>query len=178
MRTPGLLGTLAILLSLGASPVAAQHAQTREGFWIGAGMGVGSLGCEGCGDRTNGASGYVKLGGTLNPHLLLGVETNGWYKSESGVSVSQGSLAGAAYWYPSLTSGFFAKGGVGYARLHADAGIGGSASSNGFGILAGLGYDLRVGGNTSITPVANWFRGTFDGGSSDVFQLGVGVTLH
>ena len=178
MRTPRLLGTLALLLSLGASPLAAQHAQTRDGFWFGAGLGVGSLGCDGCGgDRTNGASGYLKLGGTLNPHVLLGVETNGWYKSESGVSLSQGSLTGAAYWYPSLSSGFFAKGGVGYARLHADTGFG-SGSSSGFGILAGLGYDLRVGSNTSITPVANWFRGSFEGGSSDVFQLGLGVTLH
>ena len=130
MRTPRLLGTLALLLSLGASPLAAQHAQTRQGFWFGAGMGFGSLGCDGCGgDRTGGAS------------------------------------------------GFFAKGGVGYARLHADTGIG-SGSTSGLGILAGVGYDLRVGSNTSITPVANWFRGSFNGGSSDVLQLGLGVTLH
>jgi len=178
MRTPRLLGALALLLALGATPALAQHPQTREGFWFGAGMGVGSLGCSGCaGDRTTGASGYLKMGGTLNPHVLLGVETNGWYKSESGVTLTQGNLAGAAYWYPSVTSGFFAKAGLGYAQLHADTGFG-SGTTSGFGFLAGLGYDLRVGGNTSITPVANWFRGSFDGGSSDVFELGLGVTLH
>jgi hypothetical protein len=178
MTTSRLFGTLTLLLSLAATPAAAQHAQTREGFWFGVGMGVGSLGCSTCGgDRTNGASGYLKLGGTLSPHFLLGVETNGWYKSESGVSLTHGNLSGAAFWYPSLTSGFFAKAGVGYAQLHANTSLG-SGTTSGFGVLAGLGYDFRVGGNTSITPVANWFRGSFDGGSSNVFQLGLGVTLH
>ena len=178
MNTPRLFGTLGLLLSLAATPALGQHAQTREGFWFGVGMGVGSLGCSECGgDRTNGASGYLKLGGALNPHLLLGVETNGWYKSESGVSLTQGNLSGAAYWYPSLNSGFFAKAGLGYAQLRADTGFG-SWTTSGFGVLAGLGYDFRIGGNTSITPVANWFRGSFDGGSSDVFQLGLGLTLH
>ena len=139
MRTPQLLGTFALLLSLGASPLAAQHAQTREGFWFGAGMGFGSLGCDGCGgDRTGGASsrpscpsvatktcapatGASMSSGTGRPKKKP--SCNGWYKSENGVSLSQGSLAGAAYWYPSLASGFFAKGGVGYARLHADTGF-------------------------------------------------------
>jgi len=47
-----------------------------------------------------------------------------------------------------------------------------------FGLLGGLGYDVRVGKNLSITPVANYFRGAFDGGSANVLQLGVGVTSH
>jgi hypothetical protein len=45
-------------------------------------------------------------------------------------------------------------------------------------MLLGAGYDVRVGRNMSITPVANWFRGGFDGGSANVLQLGVGVTSH
>src|SRR3990170_2157258 len=79
MRTSSWLLGLALVLSFGAAPLAAQHAQTRDGFWFGAGLGYGSLGCDGCGgDRTGGSSGYLKLGGTGSQHLLLGVETTGW----------------------------------------------------------------------------------------------------
>ena len=51
-------------------------------------------------------------------------------------------------------------------------------SEGGWGALLGLGYDMRVGQTTSITPVLNYFRGSFDGGSADVLQVGVGVTFH
>jgi hypothetical protein len=53
-----------------------------------------------------------------------------------------------------------------------------SASDGGFGLLAGIGYDMRVSPNTSLTPVLNYFRGSFEGGSADVVQLGLGVTFH
>jgi hypothetical protein len=179
MRT--LLGTLALLLSLGASPLAAQHAQTREGFWVGAGMGYGSLGlsCEGCAsvDRTGSVSGYVKLGGTLRQNILLGVEMNGWTKSEGAGRVTMGNLSGAAYWYPMANQGLFFKAGGGYSNLSADDGVN-SASDGGFGVLGGLGYDIRAGRNLSITPVANWYRGKFNNGSANVLEFGVGVTSH
>ena len=76
-----------------------------------------------------------------------------------------------------MQSGLVLKGGAGYSRLSADDGIV-SAADDGFGVLAGMGYDVRVGRTTSITPVANYVRGAFDGGSADVFQLGLGVTFH
>jgi hypothetical protein len=144
-------------------------------------MGYGSLGlsCEGCGDvdRTGGLSGYAKLGGTLRPNILLGVEMNGWTKSEAGGRVTLGNMSAAAYWYPMPTQGLFIKAGGGYSVLTADDGFI-SAEDSGFGLLGGVGYDLRVGRNLSITPVANYFRGGFDGGSANVLQFGIGVTSH
>jgi hypothetical protein len=164
-----------------ATTAFAQQAQKREGLWVGGGMGYGSLGlsCEGCGDvdRTGGLSGYAKVGGTLRQNILIGVEMNGWTKSELGGRVTMGNMSGAAYWYPMATQGLFIKGGAGYAVLSVDDGTG-SASDTGFGLLGGVGYDVRVGKNLSITPVANYFRGGFDGGSANVLQLGVGVTSH
>ena len=65
------------------------------------------------------------------------------------------------------------KGGVGYSVLD-----NGFANESGFGMIAGLGYDVRVGRNLSMTPVANWFRGSFSGASANVLQLGLGVTSH
>jgi hypothetical protein len=179
LRAIGFSAFFAVLL---ASSASAQQAQTRQGFWIGGGMGYGSLGmsCEGCGDidREGGASGYFKLGGTIRPNILLGVEGNGWRKSEGTLTLTMGNFSGAAYWYPMTTTGLFLKGGVGYSTLRVSDDVLGDASDSGFGLLAGLGYDIRVSRSLSITPVANWFRGGFDGGSANVMQLGLGVTSH
>jgi hypothetical protein len=178
LRATGLSALLTVLL---AGTAVAQQAQTRQGFWVGGGMGYGSMGlsCEGCGDvgREGGISGYAKIGGTLRPNILLGVETNGWRKSEGGATVTMANLSGAAYWYPMPTAGLFIKAGAGYSILDLDSGIG-SGNDSGFGILGGVGYDVRVGRNLSLTPVANWFRGGFEGGSANVLQLGLGVTSH
>jgi hypothetical protein len=178
LRAIGFSAFLAVLL---ASSASAQQAQTRQGFWIGGGMGYGSLGlsCTGCAgvDRTGGLSGYAKLGGTLRPNILLGVEMNGWRKSEGTGTVTMGNFSGAAYWYPMVTQGLFIKGGAGYSVLRLDDGVT-TSDDSGFGLLGGVGYDIRVGRNLSITPVANWFRGGFDGGSANVLQLGMGVTSH
>jgi hypothetical protein len=166
-----------------ATSAFAQQAQTRQGFWVGGGMGYGSLGlsCDGCGDidREGGLSGYAKLGGTLRENILLGVEMNGWTKNELGARVTMGNLSGAAYWYPMPTQGLFIKAGAGYSILSVrEADDVSSANDSGFGLLGGVGYDLRVGRDLSITPVANYFRGGFDGGSANVLQFGVGVTSH
>jgi hypothetical protein len=170
LRAIGVSAFLAVLL---AGTASAQQAQTRQGFWIGGGLGFGSLGCEGCTDRTGAPSGYLKLGGTLRENILLGVETNGWTKSEAGARLTMGNISGAIYWYPMTTNGMFVKAGAGYSVL--DSGL---ASTSGFGLLGGVGYDVRVGRNLSVTPVANWFRGSFSGGSANVLQLGLGVTSH
>jgi Outer membrane protein beta-barrel domain len=181
MGTLRATGLSALLTALLATTAFAQHAQTRDGFWVGGGLGYGSFGlscdiCDGLG-RTGGLSGYAKLGGTLRQNILLGVETNGWTKSEGGATITMGNLSGAAYWYPMATNGLFVKGGVGYSVMSADDGST-SANDSGFGFLAGLGYDVRVGRNLSMTPVMNWFRGGYDGISANVIQFGLGVTSH
>jgi hypothetical protein len=181
MGTLRTTGFCALLTAVLATTAFAQQAQKREGLWVGGGMGYGSLGlsCEGCGDidREGGVSGFAKIGGTLRQNILLGVEMNGWTKSEGVGRVTMGNMSGAAYWYPMPTQGLFIKAGAGYSVLAVDDGID-TSSDNGFGLLGGVGYDLRVGRNLSITPVANYFRGAFEGGSANVLQLGVGVTSH
>lgn len=89
---------------------------TREGFWFNAGLGYGSLGCDGCGSR------------------------------EGGLSVS--------------IDGF------------------GSESETGGGALLGLGYDIRVGQNVSLTPVWLGFAAQTSNSDANVGQLSLGVTIH
>ncbi len=170
-RVVSILG-LFVLMTAGAA-----QAQSHEGFWVGFGFGGGSLGIDGGTDRDTGVVGYVKLGGTMNERLLLGVESNGWKKDQSGSTVTHNNLSAVAYFYPSATSGFFLKGWLGWSNLSVEV-LGISAAENGAGAVFGLGYDALIGDNWSITPVLNFNGGAFDGGNSNIGELGVGVTWH
>ena len=82
-----------------------------------------------------------------------------------------------AYFYPSATNGFFLKGGLGWSRLSVEV-LGISVAENGAGAVLGVGYDARVGDNWSITPILNFNGGAFDGGNTNISELGVGVSWH
>jgi hypothetical protein len=187
MRIHRLLPVIALTVMLFSAR--ATHAQgiadggigrphTREGFWIGLGLGAGSLGCEDCDDRETSWSGNFKLGGTINPRFLLGVETNGWYKSETGVTLTYGNLSAVGYFYPSELSGFYFKAGAGFANLRVEVDDFGNDSESGPGGVAGLGYDVRVGNNFSLTPYLNFMMGSFNGSTANVVQAGLGLTWH
>ena len=185
------LTAVSMFSAVAVSAVAAQHPQVRNGFWIGFGFGYGSsnVSCDGwpSGSRESGGAGFIKLGGTLNDKVLLGGEINAWTKSESGVTADLGNVSFAGYLYPQPKSGFFVKGGVGFAttRLHNS----GTAEASGFGFVLGLGYDIRVGTNISITPVGNFYFGSDGdlkesgttletGWKHNVYDFGLGITFH
>ena len=54
----------------------------------------------------------------------------------------------------------------------------GSDSETGAGALLGLGYDIRVGWNVSLTPFWNGFATTTSNSDANVGQLGLSLTLH
>ena len=170
-RVVSILGFL-VLMTAGTA-----QAQSHEGFWVGFGLGAGSLGVADATDRSTGVVGYVKLGGTINERLLIGAESNAWTKDESGVSLTHTNFSAVAYFYPSTTNGFFLKGGLGWSRLSVGAGSI-SAAENGGGAVLGLGYDVSVGDSWSITPVLNFNGGAFEGGNTNISELSVGVTWH
>lgn len=179
---------VALLALVGTTTSQAQHPQTRQGFWIGFGLGFGSLGlsCTGCSsiNRESGVSGYLKMGGTVSDKLLLGGETNGWSKKIQGTTVTAGNLSFTAYYYPAPANGFFLRGGLGFASYQEQ----GESAAVGFGMSFGAGYDVRVGTNFSLTPYANFNWGSVgDAGSGglvipgvkeNVFQMGLGFTWH
>jgi hypothetical protein len=198
MKVAGSALFLAAILG-SASPATAGHPQERRGFWIGFGVGYGSAdatcdGCEGDGgsNREGSVTGFVKLGGTLSQRVLLGVETNLWVKSEAGLTLTLSSFTGTVSFYPHASSGFFVKGGVGLSHVNTefnDASSTVSLGKTGWGVLAGLGYDLRVGRNVSLTPCFNYFYGRPGdlswGGDTlagrwrqNVIDFALGITFH
>jgi hypothetical protein len=166
-------------IAVGAASAHAQNAQTRDGFWFSGGLGYGSLGCDNCaGSRTGGLSGGLSLGGTITPRFLLGVGTDGWSKSEQGATVTVGTLDARVRFYPSTTGGFFLTGGLGVGTITGGVAGSWSASETGLGMVFGLGYDIRVARNTSLTPYWNGFAMKSSNADANVGQMGLAITLH
>lgn len=166
MRTM-LMGLAALVTTGLATPraVAAQHPQTREGFWIGFGVGSGTLNweCDACPSESHGGpTGFLRLGGTLSAKLRLGGEINGWSLDFGNTKITALVTVFSVDWYPSASGGFFLKGGVGGAAFSRQTAASEAVSSSG-SVLLGVGYDIRVGRNVSITPVLNlWGSGAAD----------------
>jgi len=176
MLRPALLILGAALCLIPASATA-QNPQTRSGFWFNAGLGVGSYGCEVCDGRESGGTGGLALGGTLGPKLLLGGGVNIWTKQVDGVTLTAGTVTALVRFYPSETGGFFLLGGLGYGTEQASV-DNLSLSESGAGAILGLGVDIRVGRNVSLTPFWNGLGISLDSGTSNVGQLGLGITVH
>jgi hypothetical protein len=184
-------------LASASAASAASHPQERHGFWIGFGGGVGSANatCDDCGssNRETGAAGYVKLGSTLNEHLLFGGEFNAWSKTQEGVTITLSNAAATLTLYPQPASGFFIKGGVGLSFVDTEFREGSTTVTvdpgYGLGVIAGAGYGVRVGKNISITPAVNSWYGKpgnvpHEGAPfatnwrQNVVDFTVGVTFH
>src|SRR2546430_2707339 len=156
----------------------AQNAQARQGFWFSGGLGYGSLGCDNCGSREGGISGGLSLGGTITPRFLLGVGTSGWTKTDQGATLTVDEIDARVRFYPQTHGGFFLTGGVGIGSVRTSASGFGSATETGGGAILGMGYDIRVAHNTSITPYWNGYAMKNSNTDANVGQIGLAVTLH
>jgi len=159
-----------------SAPVPTPH--TRDGFWFNAGFGFGSAGCQTCFGRASGASGGLSLGGTVSERLLFGVGTTGWYRSENGVAVNVGTLDARLRFYPVRTSGFNLTGGLGLGTVSLGVANVGRASEAGVGLMLGLGWDIRVAPNVSLSPFYNGFAVQTTNADAYVDQVGLAITIH
>ena len=167
----------------------------REGYSLSLGLGGASAGvsCSGCGtDRQNGASGYLRVGKGFSQTLMMGVELNGWNKTENNATARNTMVSAVAQWYPSATNGFFTKFGAGIGRMSVeDKSVTPTdkLQSTGFGYQFGLGYDIGIASRWSITPYANYlstagakaqFNGVDTGSKMDgnYMQYGLGLSWH
>jgi len=156
----------------------ASNPHERRGFWFDLGIGLGSLGCSDCVGTVSGVSGQWALGGAINQKFLLGVGTNGWYKSEGGVNLSLTSIGVLARFYPSAAGGFHLEGGLGYAYGKIGVIDYGAASTSGTSAVLGLGWDMRIAKDWSLTPYFDGVGASFGGVGVNFGQYGIRVTTH
>jgi hypothetical protein len=169
MRFVRLVMMLSVLTVAVAHTAQGQQEVRRRGFWIGFGLGAGWNTSEGLdADRRVGGAGYIHLGGTISPNVLLGGETIGWARTEDDVTLARGNATFTAMIYPSRTGGFYIKGGIGFSTVSVALSQGNttvSTSESGFGSTIGLGYDIPL-GRVSLTPAADFLIQAFDAGQN------------
>ncbi len=89
----------------------------------------------------------MRLGGTINQHLLIGSQVDAWTKTEHGATATFGNVTAAAYYDPIATEGLYVMGGVGIASRRL---VFGDSSQDGDG---GRGA-LRVGVHVAVAQRA------------------------
>jgi hypothetical protein len=205
-------GGCLILLGTPATLWAQEH---RQGLWVGAGVGpaFSQIDCSRCGplfegDAWAGGTGYggfLALGGTVGPNLLIGGELNTYLRSSTSRAWDSlfvresslereailGTVALVAQFYPVSGGPAFLKGGVGFGhyglgtRSQLPLGeVQWSHDSSGWALQAGLGYDLLLSARVAMVPFANVVQLStkgveWVGGSGPTspryVQLGVGI---
>ena len=148
-------------LVLAYAPLSAQTAHDRDlqRFWIHLNLGYGTanFSCDsfcGSGPRIDGGTYGIELGGTVSPSVRLGGSFEAWtHQFGDGTSEDMENVGLVMYYYPSVSSGLFLKGGVGFSSYHAsDLGIDGT----GWGYSGGLGYEFPIGASVTIIPFADY----------------------
>ena len=107
----------------------------------------------------------LNAGITQSRNLDLGLEVNGWYKSQEGVERWQGVFNVMAYWYPGPVRRLVFKGGFGM-TLYRASDDEDAFTSTAFGPQFGIGYTIPVRSGLTFTP------------QLDVAAAGIGGDLH
>ena len=176
--TTRIFGFLAVVLSISPAILSAQTKPTQQsrndGFWIGVGLGYGSLGCGECdGTRAGALASSIRLGGTVSPKVRVGVSSDSWIDSGDGL-LTMNNLSAVVTFFPKATGGFHLTGGLGLSTV-TEGGFDGSAEVGAGGII-GIGYDAAVGGRFSLTPYMNLLVGKYQEGTLNMLQFGIAAT--
>jgi hypothetical protein len=147
---------------------------SRGGFWLsfGAGGGVERL-------KIEGAPNYspelwrptfnLKLGGTLGGNARIGVEAFTWVNPDPDNDITEAlvQVMPILQLYPAKCTGLHLKGGAGWAWSGVTFNSGSnsfSSGTNGFGAMAGIGWELPIGRTVFLTPSLEFYQQWYDGG--------------
>jgi len=172
----------AALSALLAGPLAAQAAQGSDALWFGGGLGPGValVTCSICrADRGTAPTAVLRLGGRLNPRMLVGAEATVWAGGPSGVNESMWGLGVVGYYFPRPSGTFYWKAGLGYLSWHSSDGRD-VLSAGSVGLVLGNGWEFRIARQLSLSPWVSVFAAPvgasikFNGGA---IQPGAGLLL-
>ncbi len=175
----------ALLSSIIVSTGTAQDQPKHDGFWWGFGLGGGVQGLQWDFDSANdawefdwdgrrGGSAHFRVGGTVNPQVLLGAEVLVlWREDQPGQDLGRVNAMATALIYPESEGGVFFKGGFGVATVE-DLG----QDETGVGTTLGAGYDFRIASNLYLTPNFHVLVQIFDQHTSSALLFTLGLTWH
>jgi Outer membrane protein beta-barrel domain len=174
---------LLILLGIPAAPALAQEDARppveHRGFWIGFGAGGGMNFADFAEGSRAGVGGYVRLGGTVSPKILLGGEASGWGRDIGGGTFSESGGMAVVLFYPA-GPGAFLKAGAGFAGWAVSTSVGSTTTTTtagGFAGTLGIGYDLRIGTNLFLTPNLDFLYHTLESDNTAFASISAGAVL-
>jgi len=184
MRHPlARLLVLPLILALPGATAAAQDDARppveHRGFWIGFGLGGGLNFADFAEGSRAGVGGYVRLGGTINPKILLGGEASGWGRDISGGTFSESGATAVVQFYPA-GPGVFLKAGAGFAGWAVSTSSGSTTTTTtagGFAGTLGVGYDLRIGTNLFLTPNLDFLYHSLESDNTAFANISSGAVL-
>ena len=149
--------------------------KARDGFWFGLGLGGGieDFDVDVGFDRGRGLGAYIRLGGTVNDHVLVGGEVLVWENDNQNGEISRVNVTATGLFYPSATGGWFVKAGGGVAS-YTNFGF----EMTGVGTTLGTGIDLRISDKFSITPNVDIQSQFFENNTVHSLLFTLGFTLH
>lgn len=171
------LTLLTLMLSTSTSAVTKVKNTDHGGFYVGFGIGFGSLGIDFNNsdvtyDREDGGAGVFFIGGAIKPNLLLGLDANAWTKKNDNVTRTISTSSACLTYY--LTPRFFVKGGAGFASADVEVEYDHSTVSyneTGFGMTAGAGMEFRLTKHFALVPSTQWSYQSFDSFKSNVYSI-------
>jgi len=191
--------SIALLGVLVAAPLAAQSRRglaevetqsQRHGFWMqfGAGGGMEQLNLEndglGYSDELWAPTFNFRVGGTVGENARLGADFNAWVRADGDFTEVVSSVMPVLQLYPAKQAGIHIRGGGGFAWSSVYDDIFNTRSTiNGFGTVAGVGWELPLSRKVFLTPYADWYQYWFDSRevgdfTERVIVVGVGITFQ
>lgn len=196
------LAALVVLVLLAHAHEAAAQGNLRQGFWLEGSTGTGTVRntCAGCTGITvgYGSSNHIRIGGTLNPRLLVGAEFFALRSSKITLASGQPpvdaeniSVAPIVIGYVGH-SGFFLKGGAGLTRgtftVRPETGEPVTTKRTGSGLTFGVGLDVKLLQWLAMTVTLDTYVAAVgdvqvedvlvDDIIATVYEAGIGLTLR
>jgi hypothetical protein len=147
--------------------MAGEHPQSRTGFFVGLGLGWGSLAAD-IGsletDRENSVSGNFRFGWSVANNVAIGLEATSWTKrydvaaTNLQLDLTATVTAFAVTYFPG-NMGLFVRGGLGFGTAREKLEGGGLSleeTENGLGLLGAVGYEWRLTEKFALGPQAQW----------------------
>jgi len=179
----GVILVLGVICLAAPSTASAGHPHARDGwvagFSLGGGPGKFSLKDGGSSSTEPGGKFAGRLGKALHPQITLGLEMDGWARTEStdvgDLNFYFVNFLLTGTFFPSTTGGFYLRGGLGGSTITVDQVQGNTTvgfDEGGFGLLAGAGYEWRLGAKTALGIGAGYNHLFISGDVFDSSQFG------